>query len=463
MYTVSVENVEDWRKKAKALVVADISPDQVVWTTKEQPSLFAPPTLEKGGEVILKVPPRFAELTRTVACHSDPTRWSILYSLLFRICKGERTLLEDKADPTVREASRFEQQVNRDIHRIYAFLRFLPIQEEGREVYVAYYEPEHEILEIALPFFVRRFRNMEWRIITPYRSAWWDKEKITYLPGEKRKDSTGDDEFIAAWQDYYGASFNPARVNLRKLKSDIPSRFWFEMPELAKVSTLVQEAPMRVQKMKENQVSDASSLIPHHPSYQALREAAAKCTACPLYQNATQTVFGEGPKNPEIMLVGEQPGDEEDVKGEPFVGPAGRLLDKALVEAGIDRDTTYVTNAVKHFKWIPRGKRRIHQKPSGGEISACRPWLEHEIKILKPRLIICLGATAAQSVLARAVKVLSERGDFFPGPNGSTIAVTVHPSSILRTTGSEEREKALQALIEDLRGAYTHLRSTPSV
>ena len=179
----------------------------------------------------------------------------------------------------------------------------------------------------------------------------------------------------------------------------------------------------------------------------ALREEAAHCTACPLYKNATQTVFGEGRASAEVMLVGEQPGDQEDLAGKPFVGPAGKLLDRALVEAGIDRDGVYVTNAVKHFKWKPAGKRRIHQKPDAREVSACKPWLEAEIAVLKPKLVVALGATAAQALLGKSFRVTQSRGQVFDLPPESFIVATVHPSAILR---SPDRDTELDRFVTDL-------------
>jgi DNA polymerase len=180
-----------------------------------------------------------------------------------------------------------------------------------------------------------------------------------------------------------------------------------------------------------------------------LREAAAGCTACDLYRNATQTVFGEGEVAAEVMLVGEQPGDQEDLRGEPFVGPAGRLLDEALEAAGIDRRLAYVTNVVKHFKWQPRGKRRIHQKPNREEISACRPWLEAEIERVRPKVLVCLGATAAQALLGPQFRVTRDRGTFVDSPLAPAVTATVHPSSILRDP--ETREAELPRFVADLR------------
>jgi DNA polymerase len=182
-----------------------------------------------------------------------------------------------------------------------------------------------------------------------------------------------------------------------------------------------------------------------------VRAVAAGCKACDLYKRGTQTVFGEGPKRAEIMLVGEQPGDAEDLAGHPFVGPAGKLLDRALAEAGIDRNVVYLTNVVKHFKWEPRGKRRIHAKPNAGEISACRPWLETEIALLRPRVLICLGATAAQALLGKTFRVSKQRGEFVESSLAPLVTATVHPSSILRAPDDEARRAEMGQFVADLK------------
>lgn len=196
-----------------------------------------------------------------------------------------------------------------------------------------------------------------------------------------------------------------------------------------------------------------SQLLPDRPTLSTVREVAQGCKACDLYERGTRTVFGEGPKTAEMMLVGEQPGDAEDVAGQPFVGPAGRLLDKALAEAGIDRSLVYVTNVVKHFKWEPRGKRRIHAKPNAAEIAACRPWLETEIALVKPRVLVCLGATAAQALLGKTFKVSRQRGEFVQSPLAPVVTATIHPSSILRAPDDETRREEMRRFIADLRKA----------
>jgi uracil-DNA glycosylase family protein len=197
-------------------------------------------------------------------------------------------------------------------------------------------------------------------------------------------------------------------------------------------------------------VETAAPLVPERLSMTALREASAGCKACPLWETGTQTVFGEGKRSAQLMLVGEQPGDREDREGSPFVGPAGRLLDEALAEAGIDRGLTYVTNVVKHFKWTARGKRRIHQKPNWSEIAACRPWLDAELELVKPRVLVCLGATAAQALLGRDFRVTQRRGELVDTPLAPKTLATVHPSSILRAE-SDAREAEYAAFVDDLR------------
>jgi DNA polymerase len=202
----------------------------------------------------------------------------------------------------------------------------------------------------------------------------------------------------------------------------------------------------------------AAPLIPPRPSMSSLRAAAAGCRACPLWQRGTRTVFGEGPRTARVMLVGEQPGHEEDLAGKPFVGPAGKLLDRALEQAGIDRRRVYVTNVVKHFKWEPKGKRRIHAKPNAAEIAACRPWLDAELDVVKPDVLVCLGATAAQALLGRGFRVSRERGRFVPSPLAPYAMATVHPSSILRAPDDETRRREMERFVADLTNVAAVLR-----
>ncbi len=205
-------------------------------------------------------------------------------------------------------------------------------------------------------------------------------------------------------------------------------------------------------------MSPATSRVSDQLTLPALREAAAGCRACDLYKTGTQTVFGEGAEHAQVMFVGEQPGDREDREGKPFVGPAGRVLDEALEEAGIDRRQVYITNAVKHFKWKPEGKRRLHQKPNAAEINACRPWLDAEIAMVKPHLLVLLGATAAQALLGRDFRVSVQRGQLIERPGLPPVMATVHPSSILRAPDDETRELEMRAFVQDLKHVAPHLQ-----
>ena len=193
--------------------------------------------------------------------------------------------------------------------------------------------------------------------------------------------------------------------------------------------------------------------VPETASLTKLRDAARACRACPLYQNATQTVFGEGPKGATVMFLGEQPGDQEDLAGKPFIGPAGKLLDRALTEAGINRHEVYVTNTVKHFKWEPRGKRRIHKKPSSRDIAACRPWFEAELEIVRPAVLVCLGSTAAQAIFGSSFRITRERGKVLKSDLANRVLTTVHPSSILRQLDGEARQREYALFVADLRAA----------
>lgn len=222
-------------------------------------------------------------------------------------------------------------------------------------------------------------------------------------------------------------------------------------------------APKETSRSRSRNVETAAQFIPPRPTIDKLQTAAAGCTACPLWKTGTQTVFGEGSRHAKVVFVGEQPGNDEDLAGKPFVGPAGKLLDKALVEAGISRDDVYVTNVVKHFKWEPKGKRRIHKKPNAREIAACRPWLEAELAVLKPEVLVCLGATAAQALLGRDFRVSERRGDFVESELAAHVVATVHPSSILRSPDDETRREEMKRFVADLKKVAAVINKVLSV
>jgi DNA polymerase len=299
---------------------------------------------------------------------------------------------------------------------------------------------------------VRRFAAMDWSILTPDLSAHWTGGALEFGPGATKADAPDGDPVEEAWKTYYASIFNPARLKVAAMKKEMPVRYWKNMPETALVGELIAGARQRELDMIE--ASRGSAEAPGAggniaAAWAALRDEARGCTRCELHRCGTQTVFGEGPLDARILFVGEQPGDQEDLAGRPFVGPAGILFDRALGDAGIDRGATYVTNAVKHFKFERRGKRRIHQKPDAGEIEACRWWLDQERALVAPPLLVALGATAARSLFGKAVTISSMRGRPHILAGGGEGWVTVHPSFLLRVRDDREAEYA--RFVDDLR------------
>ena len=368
--------------------------------------------------------------------------------------------MSDAADPDVVRLHNWEKAVRRDVHKMKAFVRFRRVatpNEPGGERFVAWHRPDHHIVEAAAPFFVRRFAPMRWAVLTPRRSALWDTRKLVFGPGVPRTEAPDGDPTEELWDTYYRHIFNPARVKVRAMKAELPVRHWPTLPETAAIPDLLAAAADRERRMiatTEGFSMSAAEYLPEDPARRtdlsALEQAAEGCRGCDLYKDATQTVFGKGPEGAEIVFVGEQPGDNEDLQGEPFVGPAGRVLDDALEDAGIDRSRVYITNAVKHFKFTPRGNRRIHAKPSAREVTACKPWVEAEFAAIKPRAIVCLGATAAQAILGRDFRITKQRGEIRATDYAPITTATYHPSAILRVPDEDATQKMYDALADDL-------------
>lgn len=450
------DDFDGWRDAARGLIAASVPPDQIVWQVGRQADdLFAATATPRHDPVDagFKVPRAFLDLARGAILHHDPERFALLYTLLARL-RRESGLIEDHADPLVRRLEGLAKHVRRDIHKMRAFLRFREVAEEDASRYVAWFEPEHHIVRANAAFFVNRFASMRWSILTPELSLHWDGAALSEGPGAAKADAPDGDPTEEVWKTYYASIFNPARVKMGAMLKEMPRKYWKNMPETALVSQLLATAQARESGMiaKARGAPGGNSEI----AWGALREEAMSCTRCHLYKNATQTVFGEGPVSASIMFVGEQPGDQEDLAGHPFVGPAGQLFDRALGEAGIDRSQTYVTNAVKHFKFEPRGKRRIHAKPDAGEITACRWWLEQEQMLVRPKVTIALGATAARSLFGKAMTISRERGraQRLPGEGGEAW-ITVHPSYLLRLPDEAARTSEFARFVEDLRLAKT--------
>ncbi len=382
--------------------------------------------------------------------------------MLWRIAHGERGLLATPTDPDVLRATALGQAVRRDTHKMKAFVRFREVPGE-QDAFIAWFEPDHHIVDRVAPFFARRFTGMRWAILTPSRSVRWDGHALTFGPGQTQADAPTEDAREELWRTYYANIFNPARLNTRMMQQEMPTRYWKHLPEATLLPQLVRDAGDRVQEMHDRTAQAPQRRIPERSialrspatangdDLDALRTAAAGCRRCALWEPATQTVFGEGPQNARIMLVGEQPGDAEDLSGHPFVGPAGQLLDRALRELGIDRSTLYLTNAVKHFRFERRGKRRIHSTPQITHINACRPWLMGEIENVRPQVIVCLGASAATAVFGAGFTLMANRGRWHSLEDGTRAFATVHPAWVLRQGEGEAREEAYRGLVEDLR------------
>ena len=451
------DDFDGWREAARALAAEGVPPEDIVWQVGDTPSdLFAesadqPATTPASG---FSVPRTFLDLARNVTLHADPTRFALLYTLLTRLRTAPK-LMEDRADPLIRRLDGLAREVRLNIHKMRAFLRFRELDEGGSPRFVAWFEPDHHIVRANAAFFIDRFASMRWSILTPELSIHWDGKRLEQGPGATKADAPGGDPVEDVWKTYYASIFNPARVKVGAMLKEMPRKYWKNMPETALVGELIAGARARETSMIETARAAPGGNVAG--AWEALKAEALACTRCHLYEPATQTVFGEGPADARLMLVGEQPGDQEDLAGRPFVGPAGQLLDRALAAAGVDRATTYVTNAVKHFKFEPRGKRRIHSKPDAGEITACRWWIEQESALVKPDVTVALGATAARSLFGRVVTIGRERGRAMTLPSGGEAWITVHPSYLLRLPDKAQAEDEFARFVDDLKAATARL------
>lgn len=463
-------NFEEWRKAARALAAAGILPDEIDWQEKSSEPGFAfqrdalPPDPPADTRP-MSVPPAFMALAEAVICHSDAKRFSLLYSLLWRLLEN-RNLLDLASDEEVSRLRLMQKSVHRDAHKMTAFVRFKEVAAPAgqRRKFIAWFEPDHYIVARKAPFFQRRFTDMDWLIATPKGSAAWDGERLTTssAPCEKPDISDATDDL---WRTYYASIFNPARLKVKAMQAEMPKKYWKNLPEADLIPGLIADAEAKVLAMAEreatmplpyhNRIKEAVARLPVPEmapagTLNALREEAAVCSRCPLHAKATQTIFGEGPDNAEIMVVGEQPGDQEDLAGRPFIGPAGKVFDDAIAQAGIDRSRLYVTNAVKHFKYEPRGKRRIHQKPNLGEVQQCRWWLKLELDLVKPKLIVAMGATAFYSLTGEKQKLGDVRGRPIAMEEGRLLFVTVHPSYLLRIPDEDRKAHELARFRQDM-------------
>jgi probable DNA metabolism protein len=413
---------EGWRQATRALILAGIEPEALTWAVGSGETAPIP---EATGS--FHVPRALVSLAAQAIQARNPDRFGLLYSLVWRINAGEK-LLEDETDPDLSLVRRLALEVRADAHRMRTNMRFLPVQEDGGTRFLGWFEPAHFVLPANAQLITRRFPDLALTIVTPDGAAHWDGSSLLFGSGLRHAE---DDEALQAWWE---------RHRDRLLEQATPD---VSVPEAESVD----EAP------RSPDLPPLGPVVLHTKADPALRRSAKdalSCRRCPLYEPATQTIFGEGPPDAPVMFVGEQPGDQEDTIGRPFVGPAGQMMDRAMEEAGIDRRTIYVTNAVKHFKFTPRGKRRIHQTPEVPEIQACSFWLDVERTHIRPRLLVLMGGSAARAVLGRAVTISRERGRPIQMPDGQTVFVTVHPSFLLRVPDAAAKAREYAAFVKDL-------------
>lgn len=447
-------DIDGFRAAVRMLAARKARPETVSWCRAGEADLFGQGRVDAAPPVAL--PRALGDLIRLVVCHSDRERYALLYTAIWRILNGERALLDVQSDPLVHRLEMMAKSVRRDLHKMHAFVRFRETHDpDGTERFVSWFEPQHFIVEATAGFFVERFRSLVWSILTPVGSLHWDRATLTIGPAAQRSDAPESDAFEDAWRCYYENIFNPARLNPKAMRQHMPEKYWRNLPEAASIAGLVQQAPERAREMsareaaereKRDPVKAVAAMAEQGP--RTLEELNRLIAASePLTPGADRAVLGEGPMEPAVAFVGEQPGDQEEREGRPFIGPAGQLFDKALAEAGIDRAGVYVTNAVKHFKYEPRGKKRLHKRPNPGEVKRYRWWLKRELDFVRPKLVVAMGGTALLGLTGKPLSVLKTRGPItFEGLPGYA---TVHPSYLLRLPDESAKREAYTAFRDD--------------
>lgn len=494
-----------WRAQALRALAAGRPPETVTWVehgsaadagTEQLMLLDAPaapaapvpgddavppaPSNTLGAAPQVRISRALAALLQEAAHYRSPQRWGFLYRVLWRWCQGDRAV----ASPADEDGARLHamaKSVRRAHHDMIAYVRFHRRSGQGIPEYLAWYEPEHDVLADAADHFARRMGGSSWWIGTPQGAALWDGQalQLSDTPADAVVDAVAGadvaalrsgaaaDEIEPLWLAYYKSIFNPARLNEAALEQHMPVRFWKGLPEGRLIPAMIADARNGARRvaqagavgtMKGKPVAvDAQDAQPLRPPPSSLDQ----CRRCELWRHATQAVPGHGPETARIMLVGEQPGDQEDLAGRAFVGPAGKVLDEAMRRAGVPPDSVFVTNAVKHFKWIARGKRRLHKTPAQREVEACAHWLEEERARVRPAVIVTLGATALGAILGRKASLQ----DYLNAPvqlGGAWLVATWHPSYALRVDDPAKREDIVSAIGQAIaRGRELVAAATP--
>jgi probable DNA metabolism protein len=403
------------------------------------------------------------DMLQSAACCRVDDRWAFLYRIVWRWQQGEQVVLS-AADDDGSRLHAMVKAVHREEHDMHAYIRFRERPEAaGAPRFVAWFEPAHDVLPQVAEHFVSRMGKVSWMIATPDASVLWDGETLHNTGPLMRSAAELDDAGEALWLTYYRSIFNPARLNAKLMQSHIPSRFWKQLPEGAVVPAMVSSAAAGARRTGQAQAvgQRTGATIPIAPDKAApQRESPStldECRRCELWKNATQAVGGAGPRRARIMLVGEQPGDQEDLAGAPFGGPAGQLLDRVLAQAGLDRRKVYLTNAVKHFKWEPRGKRRLHKTPAQREVDACGYWLEQELGAVGPDVVVALGSTALKAVLGNPHATLKDTIGRPIRHGGRWVVTIYHPSYALRVPDAAAKEQAIGVMVDGLKLAQSLL------
>jgi DNA polymerase len=466
---LAVTSFAEWREAARELLTHGVAPEAVNWAapgTDLFSSAPAPAAPSHNAAVPLPQPtptpaphlPRsLMDMLATAACCRAPDRWAFLYRVVWRWRQGEHAV-QSALDPDGARLHAMVKAVHREEHDMHATIRFRERPAEaGPPRFVAWFEPKHDVLPQVAQHFVSRMGAISWMIATPEASVLWDGATLHNCG--PLMDSAADlvDTGEALWLTYYRSIFNPARVNAPLLYSHIPARSWHGLPEGALVPQMAGQAALGARRSGQAQAvgRKGGTTIPIAPeAAQPDRQQPSllsECRRCELWQHATQAVGGEGPKRAKIMLVGEQPGDQEDLAGQPFVGPAGKLLDRVCEAAGLDRRSVYLTNAVKHFKWEPRGKRRLHKTPAQREIEACGYWLDKELASVKPGVIVAMGTTALKAVLGTSHATLKDTLGRPLRHEGRWVVTIYHPSYALRVPDEAARHEAFKVMVDGLK------------
>jgi DNA polymerase len=440
-----------WRAAARALRARRIAPEEALWTVDAGGDLFDDAAVEPPPRGFT-VPRAFLDLAGAVIRHRSDERFALLYRLLWRLGR-EADLLSRYADPDVRKAQAFAQGVAQAEHQMRAFAQFRPFPDaDGRPVQVAWFEPAHRVTEAAAEFFTHRFARRPFALLTPDVCAHWDGRALGFTPGADPADAPQEAGLEAFWRNLAAVAPIPQPISRPEPARPEPAPSEPKPPPMARQTHKTSSENLIRAAQRTARDAAYDGLAP--TSLEAVHVGLQMCRRCDLYRDATQGVSGEGPVRARLMFVGEQPGDQEDLAGHPFVGPAGQMLDKALAQAGVPRGETFVTNAVKHFKHELRGKKRIHKTPNTGEVTACRWWLDHERRLVRPRVIVAMGATAALSVFGKPVAIGASRQQAHQLADQAQGVVTYHPSYLLRLPDHDARVKAYGLFVDDLKFAW---------